>query len=145
MGEIRRTYPARWMFIALLTMSAVSACGKPDGSGGNALAPGAPGQPGIAQTLTPSFSSLEAQIFTPKCVKCHNPTKSSGGVDLSSWESVRQVDGAHDHAIVEPGKATESHLYTQIASGNMPPTGTKCSPSEIQAVRDWIDQGALNN
>jgi hypothetical protein len=54
---------------------------------------------------------------------------------------------------VEPGDPDRSYLYHKITgtqadvggSGDPMPKGGRLSDAEIQTIRDWIAQGALDN
>ena len=64
------------------------------------------------------------------------------GVDATELSGFRRV---------EPGRAADSYLYMKIAGdpriagGPMPADGTTLTAVEIDAVRAWIDAGAMDN
>ena len=47
--------------------------------------------------------------------------------------------------MVVPGDAANSYLVELIVSGEMPRRGPTLLPAEIEAIREWIDAGALDN
>jgi uncharacterized membrane protein len=94
-----------------------------------------------------TFSAIQANILTPKCVICHNTQDPRGGFSASSYSEVMSSPGT-----VSPFQAYTSELYTQTQSGSMPkrdkdqnPNGTPLSSGELQAIYNWISSGAPNN
>ncbi len=107
-----------------------------------------------------SFSGRIQPIFTTACAGCH----SEGGLadlsgivlrltaDVSFSLSVGQQSVQRpDLTLVVPGDPASSLLFLKISS-DTPPVGERMprsapplSPLEIDLIRDWIDQGALNN
>lgn len=75
------------------------------------------------------YTWIAANIITPKCLNCHG--------DIGTYDGLK--------AIVNPGNAAGSLLYTETNSGKMPKDAAKLSTTEIAAIRDWINGGALNN
>lgn len=73
-------------------------------------------------------------ILTPHCISCHKPGGFAGFLDLTQPEAVM--------GLVVAGQPDSSFLYTVMASGAMPPSGT-LDPEKIELVRQWISQGAL--
>jgi len=103
--------------------------------------------------LTATLSSIQANIFTPRCAGCHPPNQ---GQDLRaghSFASIVNVASMEQPSVlrVKPGDPDNSYLYRKItgASGitgvRMPKSGAALSAAEIQAIHDWIAAGALNN
>ena len=84
---------------------------------------------------------------------CHNAESRSGDLVLESYESLVVEGGfTQDPPTVNPGNAAESTLILRIATTDdflrMPPCfGSRLPmcPKEIEVVRRWIDQGALDN
>ncbi len=74
-----------------------------------------------------------------KCVDCHGGTR---GVSLDTWDNW-MLDGDNGPLVV-PGNSADGSaiLVPQMEGGHMgAPHGTNI----IQVVKDWIDEGALNN
>ena len=109
---------------------------------------------------TVSFSAQVLPILNTNCFRCHRDGGQAdlAGIELSlvpedSYDALvgqpSQLDPTLTHVI--PGDSEASLLYL-IISSDSPPIGTRMpqgeaplSPSDISLVRDWIDQGALNN
>jgi mono/diheme cytochrome c family protein len=99
------------------------------------------GQSKVAALVSPTptnsgtvigFDTLSAQLFTPKCLTCHN-----GGTQPNLTSYVALMAGAD----VVVGDPLQSKLYTLMANQTMPPSGG-LSSDEIQEVYTWIENGA---
>lgn len=112
-------------------------------------------------TIEPTFSSIQSKLFNPSCTtsSCHGST-GKGGLTLvagSSYAALINVrsenDGAHTPKFfrVLPGKPDSSFLYIKLTSPSslqgdrMPQVGSALSQQYTDAVRTWIQNGALNN
>jgi mono/diheme cytochrome c family protein len=133
------------LFAAPLFM--LEGCGTSSENPGDTTNAPSSGAPATRQAspipLSASFRSLNQNIFSQKCVSCHNSTTASGQVDFTSFDSL--VHNPKHSDVVVAGKPDESHLYEVLKTGEMPPNGTALSAAEIQAVSDWITQGAQDN
>jgi hypothetical protein len=113
----------------------------------------APPPPDDAPTLT----QLQDSIFTPKCgvPGCHGPPAPEQGMNLSAGNTFGYTVGVDSTELsgfkrVAPGNAADSYLYMKIAGdprilGVRMPFGGMLTATEIEAVRAWIDAGALDN
>ena len=95
-----------------------------------------PPLPGGQAKLVASFTSLQQNIFQPKCVTCHSGPNANKGVFLDSLANVQKV--------VVGGNAGASLLFQQVTSGRMPWGGPPLSSVEISAIENWINGGAKN-
>ncbi|MGD8307434.1 MAG: hypothetical protein PVF17_12330 [Ignavibacteria bacterium] len=92
-----------------------------------------------------SYSKDLAPVFELKCVGCHGPSKTEGGLNLSSWTYIVSP------GLVTPGDEDASPIiwYIERQPGfEMPPLDTPIRPftlDQIRGVKTWIDEGALNN
>src|SRR5262249_46785766 len=84
-----------------------------------------------------------APIFQEKCVRCHNPKKSKGGLDLTRGAAL--LEGGESGPVVVPGKASGSSLVKLISGPKpkMPLKGQPLTRRQVEDVRRWIDEGAL--
>ncbi len=100
-----------------------------------------------------SFSSIQAQVFTPICSVCHPPNQ---GMDLrqaNAYASIVGVSSMEQPALmrVKPGDPDNSYLYRKITGApgitgaRMPFGGPFLSDAQIQLIHDWILAGAPNN
>jgi hypothetical protein len=138
---------ARLAWIAGMALLA-SSCG---GDGVVSMVSGPP--PSDAPTLT----SLQDAIFTPKCgvPGCHAPPAPEQGMNLSEGNTYVFTVGVDSTELsgfkrVLPGNAADSYLYMKLAGdprivGERMPFGGMLTADEIEAVKQWIDAGALDN
>ena len=85
-------------------------------------------------------------IFRQKCFACHNTSKKSGGIDLTSFTSMMQGGGSG--AAIEPGDPAESYLFRLVNHDSepyMPPNSEKIDAAMIATLSQWIEGGALEN
>jgi mono/diheme cytochrome c family protein len=93
------------------------------------------------------FKKDIAPVLETSCVKCHNPEKKKGKLDMSTKEAF--MKGGGDGKIVEPGKADESEMIKSILlpedhDDAMPPQDKAPRPTaaQIEALKKWINAGA---
>src|ERR1700683_2462468 len=81
-------------------------------------------------------------LFQEKCIGCHGPSQQSAGMRLDRRSSAMQARGS---VRLGPGNSSASMVYLRIGGTRygtrMPPTGP-LDPAQIEAIRNWIDQGA---
>lgn len=84
-------------------------------------------------------------IFEQVCLNCHNPDKTKGGLDLSSFSAT--LKGSSGGKIVEPRDLSSSLLAVvkQSSEPKMPPEGDPLSSAQIEVIKNWIDGGLLEN
>lgn len=82
-------------------------------------------------------------IFRDNCLKCHNPDKLKGDLDLTSFSAV--VKGGGSGATLNPGDPDGSLLFKSITHAEEPemPPKAKLSDKEIATIRQWIAGGML--
>jgi len=108
-------------------------------------------QPPVALTRA-TLSSIQTNIFTPKCVNqaCHP----GGGAPMplrnaaESLQNLVNVPAARSRVI--PRNANNSVLYLKVIGDNsvgsrMPLGLAALSKSETDSIMAWINRGALNN
>jgi mono/diheme cytochrome c family protein len=94
-----------------------------------------------------SYADQIQPIFNNNCAGCHG---SSGGVGLSSYLALMSsIGNNYGENVVVPGNANASGLVDKIEPnpehGSRMPTNGSLTPAEIQLIRTWINEGALNN
>lgn len=118
-------------------------------------------QPAAPIPLAPTFSSIQANIFTPRCVNqgCHPGGAAPADLALTSNVSYgnlvnrQSAYGSPRLLRVSPGDANNSALYLKVigdarvggTAGRMPLGLGALSTDQINAIRDWINAGAQNN
>lgn len=110
----------------------------------------APMQP--AQGVQPTLSSIQANIFTPKCVNAGCHPGGGGPMSLANGQSFNTLvnqNSAYNRPRVQPGNANNSALYLKVAGttlGQIMPLGRPpLSAAEVSAIQTWINNGAQNN
>ena len=139
----------------------LQACSGTEGSGG-----------GTTGGLEPTLSSIQVNIFTPKCLICHTPggegyvqtepspldlsTKEASFSGLVGVESVQERCGTSaDQPCglrVLAGDPDSSYLIDKLnggglsfATAQLPRKAEALTEEEIDAIRQWIQDGALDN
>jgi len=122
---------------------------NPDNSTANRQIPTLP--------ATVTLSGYVQPVFTQSCatVGCHAGPSPAQGLDLSDGKAYGSTVGVTSSEVgsllrVEAGNADSSYLIdkvegTQTVGSMMPKTGGPLSSLEIQLIRTWINDGALDN
>jgi uncharacterized protein (TIGR03118 family) len=113
-----------------------------------------------ATTTTPTvtLSQLQTAIFTPRCSGCHTGfgTSLPGVQNLTAgntFTSIVNVPSIEQPSLkrIAPGDPDHSYLVQKlegaagISGARMPFGGPFLTQAEIDQVRAWVTQGALNN
>jgi hypothetical protein len=90
-----------------------------------------------------SFSNDIQPIFEASCWKCHGTAVQLSKLDLSTRQAAL-TGGAHGAAI-SPGNPQGSRLFRMVTGADKPamPLDGKLKPEQIEAIRLWIEQGAI--
>ncbi len=101
-----------------------------------------------------SFASDVRPILVDNCAVsgCHGSGSSQGGFSFGTltYDDVRDASGFNG-AIISAGDASSSSLYTKTTSsppfgGRMPSGGRPAlSTADQEKIRDWINEGAIDN
>jgi hypothetical protein len=131
----------------LVACALVASCGS--GSGFGTASGGGGG------TLTPTFSSIQVNVFTPICATCHAGASAPHGLRLdgpNSYALLVGVASSEEPSIfrVKPNDPDSSYLVQKIqgnaASGERMPAGMPALPqATIDTIRQWITNGAAND
>jgi hypothetical protein len=140
---------AAW--IALLC--ATGCAGNGDGLNQN----GQPITAGSASTgpITADLQSIEDHVFTPICSKCHIGASAPEGLQLDAahaYNALVGVPSAEEPSLlrVNPGNPDLSYMVLKIEGapgiegGQMPLGETPLPQATIDAIRQWITNGAPN-
>ncbi len=138
--------------VSLAAVGALTGCAG-NGNGldpnGNPVAPGGSGGGG----LTADFQSIQDNVFTPICTKCHQGASAPEGL---------QLDATHSYAALVGVSSTEQPGILRVAAGDpdssyiirklqgtagisgqqMPFGGPYLPQSTIDVIRQWITNGA---
>ena len=86
----------------------------------------------------PTFTELNQTIFGPKCLSCHSGLNPKGSYGMDTYALV--LTG------VVPNDADNSDLYLRVQDNSMPKgSDGPLSTDEKNAIKDWINAGALDN
>ena len=122
--------------------------------GGGSPTDGGNGGNGGGTTDTVSFANDVMPILVENCAiaACHGSAPIQSGLNMgtATWSQIRAASGSVRGAIVVAGNATSSPLYYKTTSNfqfgeRMPFRRTVLSSAQQIAIRDWINQGALDN
>lgn len=87
-----------------------------------------------------NFKAIDSWVFKTRCIECHGPQKKEKDIDLSSYEKI--FSGAIFPPLIIPGFPEKSSLYESIVKGRMPKGKAPLKKKELQAIYDWIKNGA---
>jgi hypothetical protein len=107
-------------------------------------------------TVTADFQSIQDNVFTPICSKCHIGASAPEGLQLDAAHSYNLLVGvpsAEEPSLdrVKPGDPDHSYMILKIegAAGivgaQMPFGETPLPQATIDAMRQWVMNGALND
>lgn len=139
--------------VASLATAAMAGCagsgagldsnGQPIGSGGGSTRP-----------LAADFQSIQDNVFTPICTRCHIGAGAPQGLQLDAGHSYALLVGVPsaeepNRLGVKPGDPNNSYLIHKLEGRNivglrMPADGPPYLPqATIDVIRAWITNGAL--
>jgi hypothetical protein len=139
---------------ALLLVGCAAGCagnGKGLDQNGQPISPdGTAGGP-----VTADFQSIQANVFTPICSKCHIGASAPEGLQLDAAHSYNLLVGVPSNEQpsllrVKPGDPDLSYMVRKIeglpgiTGGQMPLGETPLPQATITAIRQWITDGAPN-
>ncbi len=135
---------------ALLALSLLAGCA---GNGENLDQNGRPSTPGSPGTaLTADFNSIQDNVFTPVCTRCHAGATAPRGLRLDAGNSYALLVGVASSEVpsvqrVQAGNPTASYLIQKLlgtaAVGQRMPLGGPYLPQEtISVISQWIQNGA---
>ncbi len=98
---------------------------------------------GAAPHSNVSYTKDIRPLLENRCGACHMGKMVSAGLNMETYQSL--MTGSENGTVILPGDARGSLLIEKLTSGQMPKRGPKLTPTQIQAITDWINAGALNN
>ncbi len=150
---------------ALLAALAVAGCagdgtgldqnGQPVGLSGSSSGAGSSSSGG-GSTVTADFQSIQDNVFTPICSKCHIGASAPEGLQLDATHSYNLLVGVasvEEPSLerVRPGDPDHSYMMLKIEGapgidgGQMPLGETPLPQATIDAIRQWITEGAMKS
>jgi len=141
--------------VAAVLAAALAGCA---GSGAGLDANGNPITPGGGGSgpLTADFQSIQDNVFTPICTRCHAGAGAPEGLQLDANHSYALLVGVPSTEQpnvlrVSPGNPDSSYLVLKlqgssgISGQRMPFGGPYLPQSTIDVIRQWISDGALQS
>jgi hypothetical protein len=132
-----------------------ASCGSGGGGGSGSSSSGSGSGSGSGSQLTATFSSIQANVFTPICATCHAGASAPHGLRLDGNNSYALLVGvpSDEQPSILRVKANDpdnSYLVQKIqgtaASGERMPAGMPPLPqATIDTIRQWITNGATND
>jgi mono/diheme cytochrome c family protein len=111
-------------------------------------APEAGQDAGAANARPVSYQRDVLPILRANCHGCHGPDKVSGGLEMTTFDSLLQGGESGSPAVV-PGDPDSSYLVQMITpvdgEAAMPQNKRPLAASQIALVRRWIEQGASDD
>ncbi len=103
--------------------------------------------------LTATLSSIQAEVFNPYCVVHHGPSAAEAGLDISEGRSFENLVNVPSTQVgldlVTPNDAENSYLIHKLdgraGSTRMPPGGPFILDEALDVIKQWINEGALDN
>jgi len=89
-------------------------------------------------TSSIDYSTQIQPIFNSRCISCHG---GAGGLYLTSYNNI--MNGGNSGDVVIPYDHEGSLLWQYVNSGEMPPSATDLTQTQIDLISQWIDEGAL--
>ena len=107
-----------------------------------------PAKPAAANAGQVSYYKQIRPIFQAHCQGCHQPAKAQGGYVMTAFDKLLAGGETGIPAIV-PKKPEESYLLEMIlpegGKAKMPKDKKPLDPAEIDLIRTWIAQGAVDD
>jgi len=100
----------------------------------------------LADAKNPTYDDDVMPIVKQSCLNCHGNDKQKGGLNLATYAAMNQ--GGSSGAVVVPGKADKSRIYTlsaHLEEPKMPPSGNKIADAQLATLKLWVEQGARQN
>src|ERR1700733_10803204 len=146
----------RYRYCAALLVAALAAgcAGNGDGLDANGQPIGSSGD-SSSGPITADFESIQESVFTPICSVCHKGAGAPEGLQLDAAHSYNLLVGVPSAEMptllrVKPGDPDDSYMVHKIeglsgiTGGQMPLGETPLPQATIDAIRQWITNGAPN-
>ncbi|MGH8220269.1 MAG: Ig-like domain-containing protein [Steroidobacteraceae bacterium] len=142
---------AMQLTVVLVVAAAAGCTGNGEGLDQNGQPLGPSGSTG--EPLTADFTSIQDNVFTPICTRCHIGASAPEGLQLDATHSYGLLVGVPsaeqpNTLRVNPGNPDASYLVLKlegasgISGGRMPLGGPYLPQSTIDVIRQWITEGA---
>jgi hypothetical protein len=120
---------------------------------GNPIGLGSSAPSSAPAALSADFQSIQDNIFTPICTKCHIGADAPEGLQLDQAHSYALLVGVPSAEVpttlrVKPGDPTDSYIIQKLTNApgivgmQMPYGGPYLAQSTIDVIAQWITNGA---
>ena len=112
----------------------------------------------VNASVEPTLTSIQTNIFDLNCAisGCHAGPGSAQGLNLNEGESFSNIVNIGSREVptlmrVNPGNPDQSYLYLKvvgtgaIVGARMPLGRPALTTEEIDIIRQWIEDGAMDN
>ncbi|MDX1455427.1 MAG: hypothetical protein R3217_08240 [Gammaproteobacteria bacterium] len=150
MISINRTCLLACLTSGLLTLTACGGGGGSSGSDNDTMT-----DTTSVTVPDPTLTSIQENVFTPICTQCHVGASAPEGLRLEDGMTYGMTVNVASSQVpsldrIEPGDPDNSYLIQKIegtaASGErMPRGGPFLSDDVVNAMRQWVTDGAQNN
>lgn len=140
-----------WTTLAVMGLCACAGNGEGLDAAGRPLSEGGGGN----ATLSATFDSIQANVFSPICAACHAGASAPQGLRLDEANSYSLLVGVPSTEVpsilrVRPGDPNNSYIIQKLeghaaVGGQMPLGGPPLSATTIAFIRQWITDGALRS
>jgi hypothetical protein len=137
---------------AALAGLVLAACGGGSGEGLDSNGRPASGGGSGGGALTATFTSIQANVFTPRCTGCHAGASAPMGLRLDEGNSYALLVGvasAEQGSLqrVAAGRPDDSYLIQKLegraaVGARMPFGGPYLDDATIAVIRQWVAAGA---
>jgi uncharacterized membrane protein/mono/diheme cytochrome c family protein len=106
----------------------------------------APAKAAVGLDRAVAFADVVQPILRERCIGCHGPAKSNGGLRLDTWDLIAK--GGKHGLVLRPGSPAGSELVRRIdlpedAKEHMPPTGKpQLADDDLAVLEWWVGAGA---
>ena len=139
----------------LATLTCAGCAGNGAGLDQNGQPIGSEGS-GSNEPLSANLQSIQDNVFTPICTRCHIGASAPEGLRLDAADSYSLLVGVPSAEVpsllrVMPGNPDESYIVLKlqgspgIVGGQMPLGGPYLPQASIDVIRQWITDGAPNS
>ena len=95
--------------------------------------------------LAPDFKTQVQPVLETHCVRCHNSSKTKGGLRIDTHEKI--LEGGDTAEALVPGDPSKSEFLIRIHlrpidEGVMPDEGQALSDEEVAILDAWVEAGA---
>lgn len=89
----------------------------------------------------PTYQLVYNAVLKPKCSQCHTGAENRDFFDIADYTDL--LNNMFYENLIVPGDPDGSRLVEAIQEGRMPKEGRPVEPWEMDLIKLWISEGAL--